>query len=206
MHTDAAQSVGKVPVDVRSIDVDLLSIAGHKLYAPKGIGALYVRRGVLLEPLTRGAGHERGLRPGTENVPSIVGLGTACIIARRDLNDESARVRTLRNRLWSQLAAAIPGIALNGHAEDRLPNTLNVRFPRVSGTALLTATPEIAASTGSACHAGGETASEVLLAMAIPAAEALGSVRLTLGRATTTDVVDRASYALVGAWRNLTLG
>ncbi|HXI76537.1 MAG TPA: aminotransferase class V-fold PLP-dependent enzyme, partial [Steroidobacteraceae bacterium] len=142
----------------------------------------------------------------TENVPSIVGLGTACIIARRDLNDESARVRTLRNRLWSQLAAAIPGIALNGHAEDRLPNTLNVRFPRVSGTALLAATPEIAASTGSACHAGGETASEVLLAMAIPAAEALGSVRLTLGRATTTDVVDRASYALVGAWRNLTLG
>jgi len=206
VHTDAAQSVGKVPVDVRSIDVDLLSIAGHKLYAPKGIGALYVRRGVLLEPLTRGAGHERGLRPGTENVPSIVGLGTACIIARRDLNDESARVRTLRNRLWSQLAAAIPGIALNGHAEDRLPNTLTVRFPRVSGTALLAATPEIAASTGSACHAGGETASEVLLAMAIPAAEALGSVRLTLGRATTTDVVDQASYALVGAWRNLTLG
>ena len=204
VHTDAAQSVGKVPVDVRSIDVDLLSIAGHKLYAPKGIGALYVRRGVLLEPLTRGAGHERGLRPGTENVPSIVGLGTACSIARRDLNDEGARVRTLRNRLWSQLAAAIPGIALNGHAEDRLPNTLNVRFPRVSGTALLTATPEIAASTGSACHAGGETASEVLLAMAIPAVEALGSVRLTLGRATTSDVVDRASYALVGAWRSLT--
>jgi cysteine desulfurase len=206
VHTDAAQSVGKVPVDVRSIDVDLLSIAGHKLYAPKGIGALYVRHGVLLEPLTRGAGHERGLRPGTENVPSIVGLGTACIIARRDLDDEGARVRTLRDRLWSQLASAIPGIALNGHAEDRLPNTLNVRFPRVSGTALLTATPEIAASTGSACHAGGETASDVLLAMAIPAVEALGSVRLTLGRATTTDVVDRASYALVGAWRNLTLG
>jgi cysteine desulfurase len=206
VHTDAAQSVGKVPVDVRSIDVDLLSIAGHKLYAPKGIGALYVRHGVLLEPLTRGAGHERGLRPGTENVPSIVGLGTACIIARRDLDDEGARVRTLRDRLWSQLASAIPGIALNGHAEDRLPNTLNVRFPRVSATALLTATPEIAASTGSACHAGGETASEVLLAMAIPAVEALGSVRLTLGRATTSDVVDRASSALAAAWRNLTLG
>jgi cysteine desulfurase len=206
VHTDAAQSVGKVPVDVRSIDVDLLSIAGHKLYAPKGIGALYVRHGVLLEPLTRGAGHERGLRPGTENVPSIVGLGAACVIAQRDLDDESARVRRLRDRLWSQLAAAIPGIALNGHAEARLPNTLNVRFPRVSATALLTVTPEIAASTGSACHAGGETASEVLLAMAIPAVEALGSVRLTLGRATTADVVDKASYALVTAWRNLTLG
>jgi cysteine desulfurase len=205
VHTDAAQSVGKVPVDVRSLDVDLLSIAGHKLYAPKGIGALYVRSGVLLEPLTRGAEHERGLRPGTENVASIVGLGAACVIAQRDLNDESARIRTLRDRLWSHLAAAIPGVALNGHVEHRLPNTLNVRFPRVSGTALLVATPEIAASTGSACHEDGDTASGVLLAMGIPAVEAMGSIRLTLGRVTTPDVVDRGAQALVNTWRRLAL-
>jgi cysteine desulfurase len=205
VHTDAAQSVGKVPIDVRSIGVDMLSIAGHKLYAPKGVGALYVRDGVLLEPLIRGAGHERGLRPGTENVASIVGLGTACVIAQRDLNEESSRVRTLRDRLWSKLAEAIPGIALNGHVEDRLPNTLNVRLPRLFGTALLAATPEIAASTGSACHEGGETASPVLLAMGIPAVEALGSLRLTLGRTTTLDMVDRAATALIRAWRRLTL-
>ena len=205
VHTDAAQSVGKVPIDVRSIDVDLLSIAGHKLYAPKGIGALYLRHGTVLEPLTLGAGHERGLRPGTENVAAIVGLGRACVVAQRDLNDESARVRTLRDRLWAQLAQAIPGIALNGHVEDRLPNTLNVRFPRVSGTALLAATPEVAASTGSACHEGDETASGVLLAMGIPAVDALGSVRLTLGRATVAETVDCATAALARSWHSLTL-
>jgi cysteine desulfurase len=201
VHSDAAQSVGKVPIDVRSMDIDLLSIAGHKLYAPKGVGALYVRGGVLVEPLIRGAGHERGLRPGTENVASIVGLGKASVIARRDLSGESARVCTLRNLLWSRLADAIPGIVLNGHPEERLPNTLNVRFPRVSGTALLAATPEIAASTGSACHEGGETPSGVLLAMGIPAVEALGSVRLTLGRGTSSADVGRAAEALVSAWR-----
>ena len=205
VHTDAAQSVGKVPIDVRSIDVDLLSIAGHKLYAPKGIGALYLRHGTVLEPLTLGAGHERGLRPGTENVAAIVGLGRACVVAQRDLNDESARVRALRDRLWAQLAQAIPGIALNGHVEDRLPNTLNVRFPRVSGTALLAATPEVAASTGSACHEGDETASGVLLAMGIPAVDALGSVRLTLGRATVAETVDCATAALARSWHSLTL-
>lgn len=205
VHTDAAQSVGKVPIDVRSLDVDLLSIAGHKLYAPKGVGALYVRAGTVLEPLILGAGHEGGLRPGTENVAAIVGLGRACVIARRDLSDESARVRALRDRLWAHLAEAIPGTALNGHVEDRLPNTLNVRFPRASGTALLAATPEIAASTGSACHEGDETASGVLLAMGIPAVEALGSVRLTLGRGTVAETVERAAAALARSWSALIL-
>jgi cysteine desulfurase len=203
VHTDAAQSVGKVPIDVRAIDVDLLSIAGHKLYAPKGIGALYARRGTALEALTLGAGHERGLRPGTENVASIVGFGTACLIARHDLDQQSVRVRALRDRLWEQLAQGIPGLALNGQVENRLPNTLNVRFPRVSGEALLAATPEIAASTGSACHDGDESASAVLLAMGIPAKAALGSVRLTLGRATSEFAVDRAAAALARAWREL---
>jgi cysteine desulfurase len=205
VHTDAAQSVGKVPIDVRAMDVDLLSIAGHKLYGPKGVGALYVRRGTDLEPLTLGAGHERGLRPGTENVASIVGLGAACARAQHDLDEQGARVRVLRDRLWEQLAQAVPHLALNGQVENRLPNTLNVRFPGVSGEALLAATPEIAASTGSACHDGGESASAVLLAMGIPAKAALGSVRLTLGRATTESAVDRASTALSHAWRALVL-
>ena len=201
VHTDAAQSVGKVPIDVRAMDLDLLSIAGHKLYAPKGVGALFVRRGTVLEPLTLGAGHERGLRPGTENVASIVGLGAACARVQHDLDEQAARVRVLRDRLWERLAQAIPHLALNGHVENRLPNTLNARFPRVSGEALLAATPEIAASTGSACHDGDESPSAVLLAMGIPAKAALGSVRLTLGRATTESTVDRASAALARAWR-----
>ena len=122
VHTDAAQSVGKVPIDVRAMDVDLLSIAGHKLYGPKGVGALFVRRGTGLEPMTLGAGHERGLRPGTENVASIVGLGAACAVAQHDLDVQGARVRALRDRLWEQLAQAIPHLALNGHVEHRLPN------------------------------------------------------------------------------------
>jgi cysteine desulfurase len=205
VHTDAAQSVGKVPIDVQAMDVDLLSIAGHKLYAPKGVGALYLRRGVILEALTLGAGHERGLRPGTENVASIVGLGAACAIARQDLHEQGMRVRMLRDRLWEQLAGAVPRLELNGHVENRLPNTLNVRFPRVSGEALLATTPQIAASTGSACHDGDESPSAVLLAMGIPAQAALGSVRLTLGRATTESAVDRAAAALAHAWHALVL-
>ena len=203
VHTDAAQSVGKVSIDVRKLGVDLLSVAGQKLYAPKGVGALYVRRGLALEPLILGAGHERGLRAGTENVPAIVGLGSACAIAQRDLDIEIARVRALRDGLWVQLAQAIPGIALNGHPMERLPNTLNVRFPRVSGAALLAMTPDVAASTGSACHEGSEKASSVLLAMHIPERVALGSVRLSLGRGTSAEDIDRAAAALVRAWREL---
>ena len=205
VHTDAAQSVGKVPIDVRAMDLDLLSIAGHKLYGPKGVGALFVRRGTDLEPLALGAGHERGLRPGTENVASIVGLGAACALAQCDLDAQGPRVSTLRDRLWERLAQAIPQLALNGHVENRLPNTLNVRFPQVSGEALLAATPQIAASTGSACHDGDESASAVLLAMGIPARAALGSVRLTLGRNPTESAVDRAATALARAWRALAI-
>jgi cysteine desulfurase len=201
VHTDAAQSLGKIPVDVNALDVDLLSVAGHKFYAPKGVGALFVRRGTPLAPFTRGAGHERGIRPGTENVASIVGLGVASDIARRDLSAWTARVRELRDQFWTLLRERIPGLVLNGHVIERLPNTLNVRFPGVSGTALLTATPEIAASTGSACHDGHESPSTVVLAMGVPAAEAIGSVRLTLGRGTTREDITRAADALSNAWR-----
>ncbi len=203
MHTDAAQAVGKIPTRVDELEVDLLSIAGHKLYAPKGVGALYVRRGTKLAPLVLGAGHERGLRPGTENVPYIVGLGDACALALRDLDREPARQRRLRDQLWETLRAAIPGLRLNGHATDRLPNTLNVAFPHAHGSAVLAAAPEVAASTGSACHEGGETASAVLLAMGIEPEVALGAVRLSLGRSTTEEQIGQAAAALVRAHRQV---
>jgi cysteine desulfurase len=204
VHTDAAQSVGKLPVDVRGLGVDLLTVVGHKLYAPQGVGALYVRRGTILRPLMVGGGHERGLRPGTENVALIVGLGTACQRARLDVEAEGRRVAALRDRLWRGLVAEIPGLALNGHPEERLPNTLSVRFPRVSGAALLEAAPEVAASTGSACHAGGVEAPAAIVAMGVPAQEARGTVRLTLGRGSAREEVDEACATLVRAWRSLT--
>ncbi len=203
IHTDAAQSVGKVPVRVRELDVDLLTVAGHKLYAPKGVGALYVKRGTPLAPLVLGASHERGLRPGTENVASIVGLGVACELVTRDLETAAARMKALRDLMLELLASAVPGLALNGHRDLRLPNTLNVRFPRASGPALLEGAPEIAASTGSACHEGNESASAIILAMGVQPEEAIGSVRLTLGRGTTEDDVRRAAEALVRAWKRL---
>jgi cysteine desulfurase len=201
MHTDAAQAVGKIPTRVDELAVDLLSVAGHKLYAPKGIGALYVRRGVTLEPLVLGAGHERGLRPGTENVASIVGLGAACELARSDLAAEANRQQTLRDALWEALRGAVPDVVLNGHPTERLPGTLNVSFPRARGSALLAAAPEVAASTGSACHEGGEVASTVLVAMGIAPATALGAVRLSLGRSTTRADIEQAAHALVRAFR-----
>jgi len=203
MHSDAAQSLGKVALSVKRDDVDLLSLAGHKLYAPQGVGALYVRAGTIIEPLVIGAGHERGLRPGTENVASIVGLGQACAIAHRDLADEYTRICGLRDRLWHHLSDQIPGLVLNGHPTERLPNTLNVLFPGVSGNALLAACPAIAASTGSACHEAGESASAVILAMGVSEREAIGSVRLTLGRRNTQQEIDSAAHELIGAWRRL---
>jgi cysteine desulfurase len=201
VHTDAAQAAGKIPVDVRALGVDLLSVAGHKLYAPKGVGALYVRRGLPLGPLLVGAGHERGLRPGTENVSGIAGLGAACALAREDLATEAPRQRALRDRLEALLAAA--GFIVHGASAPRLPNTVNGRFPGVRGSALLDRVPEVAFSTGSACHAGEEHASRALLAMGIPAGEALGAVRLTLGRETTEADVARAAGLLVAAAQRL---
>jgi cysteine desulfurase len=201
VHTDAAQAVGKISVRVDELGIDLLSVAGHKLYAPKGVGALYVRRGTPLRPLLLGAGHERGLRPGTENVPHIVGLGQACVVALGDMEREAARVQALRDELWALLQAEIPSILLNGHPTDRLPNTLNVSFPGILGSAILAAAPEIAASTGSACHESGESPSDVLLAMGLDGATALGAVRLSLGRGTTEHKIAEAARALVRAYR-----
>ena len=198
-HTDAAQSVGKVPVRVNDLGVDLLAVAGHKLYAPKGVGALYVRSGLALEALIHGAGHEGGRRAGTENAASIVGLGEACALARQHLDEEMDRLRGLRDELWGHLAAALPGLRLHGHPEQRLPNTLNVGVPKIAGEDLLAAAPGIAASTGSACHAGRTEPSGVLLAMGLAEEEALTAVRLSLGRFTTEQDVRLAADLLIAA-------
>jgi cysteine desulfurase len=201
LHTDAAQSVGKVPIDVDELGVDLLTVTGHKCYAPKGIGALYVRPGTRIDSLIHGAGHEHGLRAGTENVPYIVGLGAACALAGRRLGaGESDEVRRLRDRLHAALRSAVPGLALNGHPEDRLPNTLNVSFPGCDGEALLAGAPSVAAATGSACHSGRTEPSKVLTAMGLDAQRALGAVRLSLGYDTTESDVDAAAAALAASW------
>jgi len=202
MHADAAQSLGKVAVDVKELGVDLLTVAGHKLYAPKGVGALYVREGVKLEPLIHGAGHEGGRRAGTENVPYLVALGAAAEIARRSLPGATDRLRQLRDRLWGRLREALGDrVVLNGHPEQRLPNTLNVSFVGHVGAELLEKVPQVAASTGSACHEGKVTQSPVLCAMGVPPEVGRGAVRLSVGRFTTEDEIDRAAAALVAAAR-----
>ena len=204
VHADAAQSLGKIPVDVRMLGVDFLSIAGHKLYAPKGVGALYVRRGVKLPPLLVGAGQESGKRPGTENVAFIVALGAACRIAGEKVQREQERLRKLAEELFGALSRGIPGIVLVGEAAPRLPNTLNVLFPKISGRRLLEQCPRVLASTGSACHADREDPSAILTALGIEPEAALGAVRLSLGRNTTRDDIEIAAADLAAVWRGLT--
>jgi len=200
MHTDAAQSVGKIPARVGDLGVDLLTVAGHKLYAPQGVGALYVRRGVTLAPVLVGASHERGRRPGTENVAGLVGFGVACEIARQTMAAEAERQRGLRELLFDLLREGVPGVRRNGHPTERLPNTLHVSFPGARGAQVLAASPDIAASVGSACHEGADAPSLVLTAMGLPAEVALGAVRLSLGRGTTQEEVERSAGALVAGW------
>lgn len=198
-HVDAAQSLGKINVCVDDLGCDLLTVAGHKLYAPKGVGALYVRKGVELHPLLHGASYEGGRRAGTANVPYAVALGKACELAGQKLSSgETERLRTLRDRLHQALAASLD-VRLNGHLTERLPNTLNVSVLGAVGNDLLAAVPEIAASTGSACHAGVSKPSETLLAMGIPPEIALGALRLSLGRYSTADEVDFAAERLAEA-------
>jgi cysteine desulfurase len=200
VHTDAAQSVGKVPLDVAVLGVDLLTLTGHKFYAPKGIGALYVRPGTRLDAVIHGGGQEGGLRAGTENVPYIAGLGAAATLARMRLrNGDQIRMQRLRDRLHAALHAAVHGLTLNGHSRDRLPNTLNVSFPGRDGETLLAHTPAIAAATGSACHSGRTEPSRVLTAMGLDADRALGAVRLTLGYDTTAAEIDAVASALGAA-------
>jgi cysteine desulfurase len=188
-HTDAAQSVGKIATDVNGLAVDLLSIAGHKLYAPKGVGALFVRRGVTLEPLIHGAGHESGRRAGTESAILAVGLGKACELVR-ELTPMD-RIRALRDHLWRKLQERFANrIVPNGHPAHRLPNTLNVSFINYVGAEILGRLDGVAASTGSACHSGRIELSPVLEAMGVTPEAGMGSIRFSLGRGTTRDEID----------------
>ncbi|MFE0802387.1 cysteine desulfurase family protein [Streptomyces sp. NPDC058812] len=200
-HCDAAQAVGKIRVDVGAWDVDLLTVVGHKMYAPRGAAALYVRDGVHLEPVVYGGGQERGLRAGTANVALAVALGAAARLADEELADGTAdRIAALRDDLHQRLTTALPGrVHLNGPERRRLPNTLNISVDGALGHELLASAPEIAASTGSACHSGAHTPSPVLTAMDVPTERALGALRLTLGRWTTEGDIDVAATALVRA-------
>jgi len=197
MHSDAAQSVGKVPTNVNELGVDLLTMAGHKLYAPKGIGALFIREGVVIDPYIHGAGHEAGRRSGTENVPYAVGLGTACELARKDPCGE--RLTVVRDQFWQLLQAAFgKGVALNGHPEQRLPNTLNVSFVGKLSPDILTRLDDVAASTGAACHAGSREISPVLAKMGIDTHVGLGAIRFSIGRSTSKDEVEAVVERLRG--------
>lgn len=203
-HTDAAQSIGKIPADVDILGVDLLSIAGHKVYAPKGIGALYVRNGVKLENLIHGAGQEGGWRPGTENVLEIVGLGKACEIARRDLRENALHMKKMRDRLYEGLKDAWRDIQINGHPEKRLPNTLNVSFYGMEANKLLSEIMErVAASAGAACHSGGVEVSDVIKAMNVPIEWAKGALRFSTGRMTTFKEIERSIEIILAALRIL---
>lgn len=202
-HTDAAQSLGKIPVNVNELGVDLLTVVGHKIYAPKGIGALYIRRGTPVHSLIHGAGQEHGCRAGTENVAYMAGLGVACSIAKDKLETDMRRIQSLRDRLERRLESQ--GWTLNGQPAPRLPNTLNISKTGLDGEEILRRTPEIAASTGAACHAGRTEPSSVLLAMGIPREQALGALRLSLGRWTTERDIDQAAEALARSVNSISL-
>jgi len=194
-HTDAAQSVGKIVTKVDDLGVDLLSVAGHKLYAPKGIGALYIHKGTPIEPLIHGAGHESGRRAGTENVLLVVGLGKACEIAKSHVNDDG--ILELRNRFWKLLQDNFgEKVVLNGHPLHRLPNTLNVSFVGKAGGEILSRLDGVAASTGAACHSGSVELSPVLKAMGISNEVGMGAIRFSLGRTTTIQELERVVHLL----------
>ncbi|MDO9566987.1 MAG: cysteine desulfurase family protein [Candidatus Desulfaltia sp.] len=205
-HTDAAQSVGKVKTDVSDLCVDFLSVAGHKLYAPKGVGALYIRDGIEMAPLIHGGGQENGRRAGTENVIFNVALGAACELAGKNMKDETPRIAALRDRLHDKIVSAISEAALNGHPDNRLPNTLNLSFPGQTGEKILKRIPNLCASTGAACEDRSTTISHVLAAMGVSRESATGAVRLTLGRPTTQDEVDQAAGWITRAVKEEGLG
>ena len=202
-HSDAAQSLGKIKTDVNTLHVDLLSIAGHKLYAPKGIGALYIRSGVMLEKLIHGADHEQNLRAGTENVIEIVGLGKACEIAAHHLKQNAIHYQKTRNYLHELISQSLPECKLNGHPEKRLPNTLSLSFPGVEANTLLNRLENIAASAGAACHAESIDVSAVLQAMKVPLRYAMGTLRFSTGRETTLPDIKQAAQEIIETARQL---
>jgi len=194
LHTDAVQSVGKIPVDVKACQVDLLSLSGHKIYAAKGVGALYIKTGTRLQQLLFGGHHQRGFRPGTENVAGIVGLGKAAELARLSLSEDATRISALRDRFEQGLVSRVPDARVNGGAAPRTPNTSNITFPGIEGEALVIALDlkGLACSTGAACSSGAVEPSHVLTAIGMPAAEARASVRFSLGRHTTDAEIEAA--------------
>ncbi|HLI86960.1 MAG TPA: IscS subfamily cysteine desulfurase [Bryobacteraceae bacterium] len=202
-HTDAAQAFGKLPVDVTGCNIDLLSLTAHKIYGPKGTGALYVRRGVALAEQMNGGGHEWGLRSGTLNVPGIVGFGEAARICKESMEAEGERTGQLRDRLLQQIQSALDGVRVNGALSPRLAGNLNLAFEGVDAGALLTMLPDVAVSTGSACSSASPEPSHVLRALGLSAAEARSSVRFGLGRFTTAEEVDYAAGRIVEAVRQL---
>ncbi len=204
LHTDAAQSVGKIPATVDALGVDLLSIAGHKVYAPKGVGALFIRDGVRPARLMQGAGQESGRRPGTENVLEIVGLGKACEIARRDLDRNMTHMQHMRDRLYEGIKSRCGHIRVNGHPQKRLPNTLSISFEGLEANRILDQiAPRVAASAGAACHADTIEVSGVLTAMDVPLNWAKGTLRLTTGRRTTESDIDTAVAVICEAVNTL---
>jgi cysteine desulfurase len=202
-HTDAAQAVGKIPVSVDDLGVDFLSIAGHKLYGPKGIGALYVRGGRAFTPLIHGGGQEGGRRSGTENTILGVGLGAACRAARLGLCDDYKKMAKMRDRLQALLFDGIEGLVLNGHPLQRLPNTLNISVPRLEGAKILEGLPNLAASTGAACHDRSVKLSHVLAAMGVPPEIGMGALRFTVGRSNSPEQIEEASGLIVEQVRKM---
>lgn len=205
VHTDAVQTTGKIPIDIDALDIDMLSLSGHKFYAPKGIGALVVRRGIRFEPLHHGGHHERNKRAGTENVPGIVGLGKASDIALAEMSGEEERIRIMRERLWAGISDNVEDVRLNGHPQRRLANTLNVSVRYVEGESMLLNLDMhgIFASSGSACTSGSLEASHVLLAMGLPHELAHGSLRFSLGRFNKDEEIDHVVEIFPGIVRKL---
>ncbi len=197
VHTDAAQAIGKIEVDVNELGVDFLTVAGHKLYGPKGIGALYIRKNRDITPLIHGAGQESGKRAGTENIILAAGLSTACRIAKKKFKDNFQKMEMFRNRLQKLLFEGLEGLVLNGHPEERLPNTLNVSVPGLEGNRILEGLPTIMASTGAACHDQTVKLSHVLSAMAVPPEIGMGALRLSVGRSNTMDQIEEAAQLII---------
>jgi cysteine desulfurase len=202
-HCDAVQAFGKIPVDVNESAIDLMSVSAHKMYGPKGVGALYVRRGLRLSPQMDGGGHEDGMRSGTLNVPGIVGFGEACAIAAEEMRAECVRVRELRDRLLEAMRAGLDGVHVHGSMEHRLSGNLNLSFEDVEGDAMLVALPDLAISTGSACASHGTEGSHVLEAIGVPPELMQSATRFGLGRFTTVEEVDYAARRVVEVVRKL---
>jgi cysteine desulfurase len=203
VHTDAAQAVGKLPVDIEKLGVDFLTIAGHKLYGPKGVGALFMKRGRDLTPLIHGGGQERGKRSGTESTVLTAGLGAACQVAQDMLKEDQAQMTILRDRLQRLLFEGIDGLVLNGHPANRLPNTLNVAVPGLEGAKILEGLPRIIASTGAACHDRTVKLSHVLSAMGVPPEVGMGALRFSVGRSNTMGEIEEAAGLIIQRVREM---